>query len=91
MVVEKALRPLGRLRKKHGDPLVLNAWQRYLDQTEVRFASVHDFAAKFGQWAGTVAPPRSREAEILRQLRDEGPVDDPFEAAWRSRGKALLS
>lgn len=91
MVVKHALKPLAKLRDRHGDAAVMDAWHRYLDQTEVQFCSVTQFAAKYGQWAGTAEPPRSREAEILRQLRDEGPVSDPFEAAWHSRGKALLS
>lgn len=90
MVVDKALRPLGKLRKKHGDDAVLDAWDRYLRMTEVRYCSVHDFAAKYGQWAGTAEPPRSRESEILRQLVDEGPVD-PFEANWAVRKVGLLS
>ena len=91
MVVKHALKPLSKLRNLHGDAAVIAAWRRYLEQTEVQFCSVTQFASKYGQWAGTADPPRSREAEILRQLRDEGPVDDPFEAAWQSRGKALLS
>ena len=91
MVVKHALKPISKLRNLHGDAAVIAAWRRYLDQTEVQFCSVTQFASKYGQWAGTAEPPRSREAEILRQLRDEGPVDDPFEAAWQSRGKALLS
>lgn len=63
MPIEPALKPLGKLRKKHGDETVLPAWARYLAETEVRWLSVPTFAAKFGLWSGTAPPPRQARQE----------------------------
>jgi hypothetical protein len=90
MVAARALKPLARLRKEHGDAAVLAAWGRYLDATPVEFCGVTAFAAKFGQWAGTTAPPLAREYQLAERILAEGPVD-PFEASLAVARRGLLS
>jgi hypothetical protein len=90
MVAKPALKPLARLRKTHGQAAVLAAWGRYLDATPVEFCGVAAFAAKYGQWAGTAAPPRAREYQLAERILAEGPVD-PFEASLAVARRGLLS
>ena len=78
MVIERALRPLAKLRKRYGPERVLLAWLNYLDQTEVEYLSVHNFAAKFGKWDGSAEQAENREYRIAREIMAEGLGDDPF-------------
>jgi len=53
-VIGKALKPLVN---RHGWSEVRPAWRSYLEQTEAEFASAPRFAATYGRWAGSSAPP----------------------------------
>lgn len=54
--IGKALKPLVQ---EHGVEAVLEAWERYLHETDMRYWSPEAFAQRFGQWAR--AGPGRRE------------------------------
>lgn len=45
--ITKALRPLVT---KHGEEVVLRAWESYLEETEAEYVSSERFSATFGRW-----------------------------------------
>jgi hypothetical protein len=61
--LSKLLRPL---HVSHGEPVVRAAWQRYLIETEPRFASPSRFAQTFGTWTGE--KPTLSTSEARKQL-----------------------
>lgn len=63
MPIEPALRPLGKIRGKHGDAEALRRWRIYLAATEGRFANPAKFASTWGQWAAERAPPNGNGAK----------------------------
>jgi hypothetical protein len=70
--IGRALKALER--RGRGWAEVRDAWNRYLEQTEARFASPERFAATYGQWSGTApppqAPPTTRDARTFAAFQD---------------------
>jgi hypothetical protein len=74
MAIDPALKPLSKLRARHGDSAVLAAWLRYLAETDVRYLGANNFASKYGRWAGSVTPPRSEVSAQVREIMAKGGI-----------------
>lgn len=69
MAIEPALRPLSKLRREHGEPKVLQAWCRYLGESDATFLGAAAFASKFGLWSGAIRPQPGRGQPLSRDER----------------------
>lgn len=65
--VGKAFKPLV---EKHGDTVVLEAWERYLSSSESKFMSPENFASRFGEWAGLASELDQREDKRVRETKE---------------------